>query len=484
MAVAMAALGTGCLAVGGASEGGVFPARRLDPRDVGVPAGYAVDVIARGLTFPTGITFDEAGRAYVVESGYAYGEVFTEPRLLALNPAGGPHEVLAAGEKDGPWTGVDYADGLFYVAEAGVLRGGRILRIGRDGARTALVEGLPSYGDHHVNGPAVRDGWVYFGLGSATNSGVVGPDNAAVGWLRRRPDFHDIPCRDVTLLGINYESPDVEEGRDGAAGRTRLTGAFHRFGTATHPGEVIPGRIPCTGALLRTPLAGGALELVAWGFRNPFGLAFDAAGVLYVTDNGFDRRGSRPIAGASDLLWRVDAGAWYGFPDFVGDEPVDGGLFGAPGGHRPRRLLANAPGRPPRPVAQLAIHSSSNGLDISRSEAFGLVGHAFVAQFGDLATAVGKDLGLVGFKVVTVDLESGRTTDFAVNRGRNGPASRLGRAGLERPVAVRFAPREAALYVVDFGTLGLGEDGRLHARPGTGAVWRIRNVSGGRPSRP
>jgi hypothetical protein len=50
----------------------------------------------------------------------------------------------------------------------------------------------------------IRDGYIYFGQGTATNSSVVGEDNKEFGWLLRRKDFHDIPCRDIILNGQNY----------------------------------------------------------------------------------------------------------------------------------------------------------------------------------------------------------------------------------------------------------------------------------------
>ena len=50
------------------------------------------------------------------------------------------------------------------------------------------------------------------------------------------------------------------------------------------------------------PPTGGAPQLVTWGFRNPFGFSFAPDGRLYVTDNGYDVRGSRPVFGAGDLL--------------------------------------------------------------------------------------------------------------------------------------------------------------------------------------
>jgi hypothetical protein len=80
-------------------------------------------------------------------------------------------------------------------------------------------------------------------------------------------------------------------------------------------------------------------------------------------------------------------------------------------------------------------------------------------------------LGPVGFKVVRVDVAKGLVEDFAVNRGGQGPASKIGHGGLERPVAARFDPSGRALYVVDFGILQHTPDAKPQA--GTGVLWRI-----------
>ncbi|HKY60094.1 MAG TPA: PQQ-dependent sugar dehydrogenase [Gemmatimonadota bacterium] len=433
--------------------------RPINPEDVALPDGYAIEAVATGLTFPTGVAFDEAGGVYVVESGYSYGEVTDTSRLLRIEPGGGT-SVIASSSGNGPWNGVVGHEGAFYVAEGGEYLGGRILRVTPDGQITILADSLPSIGDHHTNGPVVGpDGAIYFGQGTATNSAVVGEDNATFGWLERHPDFHDTPCRDITLSGVNFESMDPLNG-----GRT-TTGAYSPFGTPTTEGQVIRGRVPCNGAILRVPLDGGAIELVAWGLRNPYGLAFSPDGRLYATDNGYDERGSRRVFGSGDYLWRIEEGAWYGWPDFAGGRPFfDDDI---------RPVLASAPGEPPDPIAVFGVHSSADGFDFSRSGAFGHVGQAFVALLGDMSPPVGKVLSPVGFKVVRVDVESGVVEDFAVNRGdTNGPASWLGSGGLERPVAARFDPAGAALYVVDFGVMTMTERGP-EPRKGTGVLWRI-----------
>ncbi|HEX6725868.1 MAG TPA: hypothetical protein VF078_00850 [Nitrospira sp.] len=306
-------------------------------------------------------------------------------------------------------------------------------------------------------------------------------------WLQRHPSAHDIPCRDVTLRGVNFTSmnPFTPMADDEA-----VTGAFVPFGTVTQSGQVIAGRLPCNGAVLKMSAGGGAAQLVAWGFRNPFGLAFSPDKLLYVTDNSYDDRGSRPIHGTGDLLWLVQPGTWYGWPDFHGPLPLDHhDHFIPPGKPQPPLLLAQPPNQPPKPVAVLGVHSSSNMFDFSRSPLFGHVGEAFIAQFGDLSPTAGKVLAPVGFKVVRVHVENGLVGDFAVNRGRvNGPASKIGGGGLERPIAARFSPDGSALYVVDFGVMTLGQGGKvrlpwtqnkvtLEPRRGTGALWKITRSS-------
>ena len=441
--------------------------RRLNPEDVSLPDDYQIEVVAQDLTFPTGVAFDEEGTLYVTESGYSYGEVFKEPKLLRIH-RNGSTETVISGSKNGPWNGVFYNEGFFYIAEGGQLEGGKILKVTPDGKMTALIENLPSLGDHHTNGPVVQDGFVYFGQGTATNSSVVGEDNYQFGWLKRNPDFHDIPCKDITLTGANYTTENV---LDDESNEKVTTGSFLSYGTTSEKGQVIPGEIPCSGAVMRVPVNGGEPELVAWGFRNPFGLAFDPEGQLYITDNGYDMRGSRPVWGTGDYLWKAQQETWYGWPDFAGGLEINK-IIELPGGGKPKKILMEYPGKPPHPAASLGVHSSSNGFDFSKSADFGFVGEAFIAQFGDMAPGVGKVLSPVGFRVVRVNPETGEIFAFVSNKKGNAPASKLKTGGVERPVAVRFSPEGNELYIVDFGVMLTSEKG---AQPiaGTGVIWKV-----------
>src|SRR5690606_27148536 len=127
--------------------------------------------------------------------------------------------------------------------------------------------------------------------------------------------------------------------------------------------------------------------------------------------------GSRPVWGTADVLWELEEGKWYGFPDYSAGIPI-AGKFQAPDKKEITPLLSKYPGTPPRPVAVFAVHSSANGMDFSTNNSFGHAGEAFVAEFGDMSPGVGKVLSPVGFKVVRVNVNTGVIQDFAVNKGK------------------------------------------------------------------
>jgi glucose/arabinose dehydrogenase len=464
---------TGCFTLLSSDGGGQtefkYP-RVIDTSDIAVPDGYRIELVARDFTFPTGVAIDESGDVYVTEAGYSYGEVFAVPKLIRVS-RDGSKQVIASGTINGPWNGVAYADGAFYVAEGGELEGGRILRITKDGKISVLVSGLPSMGDHHTNGPVVgRDGYLYFGQGTVTNSGVVGKDNYEFGWLKRYPNLSDTPCKDIVLTGQNFVTENVFDAR---ASEQVVTGSYAPYGVPVKPGQVVPGQIPCNGAIMRVPLSGGKPELVAWGLRNPYGLAFSPNGKLYVTENSYDVRGSRPVWGTADVVWEIKPGLWYGWPDFSAGHPLTKDVFEPPGKPQPQPLLAKYPNPPPEPAIALGVHASINGIDFSRNPEFGYVGEAFLAAFGDQAPEVGKVMAPVGFKVMRVNLETQKISDFAVNIAEiNAPASKLNSGGLERPLDVQFDPTGKALYIADFGVMTMDKGG-AEPRPKTGVIWRI-----------
>lgn len=444
--------------------------RGYAPRDVLVPDGYVVELVVSGLSAPVMTFFDADGAAYVVECGH---KVDDPPRIRRLDVDTGETEMLheftgSDWVATGAVTGAVWHDGSLLVTNTD-----RVIRIGPRGGREVIVDGLPGRGDHQVNHPIIGpDGKLYFGVGSATNAGVVGSDNAAYGWLRDNPDIHDVPAQDVVLAGRNYPDRDVL----GDLSNEVRTGAFVPFGVETAPGQVIPGDVKATGAILRCDPDGSNLEVVAWGLRNPYGLAFAADGHLYATEHGMDNRSARQVVADFDDLYRIEKGRWYGWPDFASGIRLDDPRWGE-GGQGREPVLAEFPeDEPPAPVVSFEPHAGANGLAISPGGSFGFTGQAFVALWGDLAPITTPRLTTpVGFKVVRVDLERRQITDFAVNR-LQGPASKLPHDGFERPSHCAFGP-DGALYVTDFGEIDIApEKAGIRIQAETGSVWRIRRV--------
>jgi glucose/arabinose dehydrogenase len=442
-----------------------------DGRDVLVPPGYVAEMVATGFNAPDHCTFDDQGNCYVIESGH---KITLPPRILKVDVRTGDFSTFyqfpeSRWHLTGAVTGACWHEGWLYVMNTDTLS-----RIDAEGNIEDIVTGLPGLGDHQANYPVVGpDGKIYFCVGSVTNGGVVGADNAAYEWLSDHPDVHDVPGADVRLAGRNFQYRNVL----GSLTETVESGAYLPFGTPSTPGQVIPGNVKCNGSVLRCNPDGSGLELVAWGLRNPYGLAFHPDGRLYSTEHGMDERGMRFILGDPDDFYEIRQGEWYGWPDFASGIRMDDPRWGEAGqGREP--VLAEFPNPdPPKPVTSFETHAAANGMDFSRSEEFGFQGQAFVALFGDLAplTTLRYSAAPAGFKVVRVDPSDGAIYDFAVNR-INGPASISFHKGFERPSHCCFGP-DGVLYVADFGRIEIApEKGSIRMVESSGTLWRIRRV--------
>lgn len=428
--------------------------RNLDPNDINLPDGYQIEVFAYGLDTPISMVFTEDGDMIIGDAGVITGN----GRVIRLR--NNNFEIIADGFNP-PLTGVNYQNGDIYVSHRG-----RITVIKPDGSKVDILSGLPSFGDHHNNQVIFgQDGKMYFGQGTATNSGVVGPDND---WVTDYPLFHDYPGASITLNGYNFPSENM------LADTQELvyTGAYSPYGVPDkQPNEVVKGIVKASGSILRANIDGSELEQIAWGLRNPFRLKFDEYNRLFAANHGADVRGSRPIDNSPDEFQLITPGAWYGWPDYTGGQPVTLPEYRPDNGPQPQFLMKEHPGQPPEPFALFTPHAAIMGFDFNYNSDFGTYGNVYIAEFGSEApeTTGGKPLPGVGHRISEIDMESGIVYTFAINRS-GVAASEDGGGGFERPIDVVFGP-DGAMYVLDFAVTYPEEPDRFY--PGSGVIWRI-----------
>jgi len=442
-----------------------------DPAAAEVPQGYKVEAVVTDLVYPSCAEQDPAGNLYVAEAGYVYGDRAAPARVWQIAKNGDMR--IVADQLNGPITGLLWYENQLYITHKG-----KVSILESTGNVRDIVTDLPSLGDHFNNELAVGpDGKLYFGQGTATNSGVVGVDNFVFGWLGEHPDFHDRPAHDIKVTGPEFVTldPIILTAKEPALVRT---GPFNAFGQGAVKGGVVKGQTKANGTILRMNPDGSNLEVFAWGLRNPYGIAWTQQGRLFAADNGYDDRGSRPVANAPDVIWEIAQNGWYGWPDYVAGEPITDAKFQAPKKNALKFILQD---HPPvqQPFIKLPVEAAVTQLDISRSDKFGFEGQLFVGEVGDMSPVVGPRHP-VGYQVARIDpLTRKAETFFHTRQDALGPAENhleyVQTAGPKRIVGVRFSPNGDALYVADIGAIAIfpSPTPAIQAFPGTGVIWRI-----------
>lgn len=572
MAAALAVAGLAAPAVAWAAANPNCPNETAfyDPgngEDIVVPRGFKVEVFARGLNFPTDVAFvgnKDRFKVYVLESGtglpsrcnnnstipgvgrFAANNPFT-PDLLVFDqdghriggPIGKPTAAGGGFQPDGPAIGLsfehDVQGGRLFATDSNQgARGApgqgnntsRIVRVDlHSGTVTPVIVGLPT-GDHPTEQILVKDGWLYWSQGSATNSGVTGHDNGAGG------NQHDIACEAVKLSQNTWNSGDGH-----------ISSGYSNHGTA-RPGATVPAfedatsKGMCTGAILRAKISDPqhSIEPVAWGFRNPYGIRFSPAshplkGELMISENGEDERGARPTHNSPDRLAIARQNAdgspeYHGWPDRFGFLDSTQSVFnpiGSPADDNPAsttgRPVEHVFAYPPRPpVAPLALEPAdvaAVGLDFVPGSFVGGVvrkNAALVSREGDFGfspengdPAAGHDVELVNF--LSDNPSELQLSRFAFNckqgfqrhdpdgtpqcDGESEQGFTMMARGINRPTTIRFGP-DGAAYLVDYGAVRDpgGADPRsaftdpadapLVQIPGTGTIWKISRIGSGR----
>ena len=534
--------------------------------DIVLPRGFKVEVFARNLNFPTDVAFlgnKHDFRVVVLESGtglpgrcnnnavvpgigrfdprnpFTPGiSIFDDRGRRLSGPLGKPTASGGGFQPDGPAIGLsfehDTQGGTLFATDSNQgVRGApgaanntsRIVRVSiNSGTVTPVITGLPT-GDHPTEQIVVKDGWLYWSQGSATNAGVTGHDNGGGG------NQHEIPCETIKLSENTWDSGDGHR-----------TSGFSNHGVA-RPGATVPAfegatrRGMCTGAILKAKISNpvNTIEPVAWGFRNPFGLRFSPKdhplkGELLISENGEDERGARPVNFAPDRLAIArqnpdGSPSFHGWPDRFGFLESTQAVFNPIGGPGDdlfpdvaRIRAENSPVKPvlafpPRPpVAPLALEPAdvaAVGLDfVPKSFVHGVVkkNAVLLSREGDFGfspenghPSAGHDVELINFTSEDDPAEL-MLSRFAFNCARadqrhdpDGTPRCAGDSdqaftqmlrGINRPVTIRFGP-DGSAYLVDYGAVRDpgGADPRSQFRnpanaplvqiPGTGVIWKI-----------
>jgi len=400
----------------------------------------------------------------------------------------------------GPIGGMVATGGKVFVTHCDSSGRGRITAFSYDEKTPpkTIVADLPAQGDYGITDIAVdpNSGRLYFGVGAATNSGVVGLDNLQAGWVKQHPNFCDVPYVDLKLNGFRFDTNNPFASIFGGTDLA-VTGPFQKFGSSDQSGIPHPNGKP-TAAVYSCEQGGGDLKVEAHGIRNPAGVGFNEYGTPYMTNQGMELRGSRPVADDPDAFLKLVGGeTWYGWPDFstnllpiTSREPsfqpprelvIRSGYpdVGFIIDHAASHLIPPSPG--PLLFGTFRPLSGASKFDFVRKGAVfrKYTGDAVVALSGDRApfATSGRALsGPSGYRVVLVNLDSRKVDDFIRNT-RELPASKLGKGSdkpvdaLERPIDVKFGP-DGALYILDFGMVEI-KNGKPAVKTGTGKIFRL-----------
>jgi glucose/arabinose dehydrogenase len=476
----------------------------IDRSQLRYPAGFTVEPYVRGLSAPTAVAWDEDGSMLVAEGG-SYSD---EPQILSFNKDGHVVSIYPFERKFpidithgafhlyGPIGGMLVYKGKIYVSHRDEDGKGRITALDHQGGYTTIIANLPAFGDYSVTDLAIdpRLGRLFFGVGAATNSGVVGTDNWH--WVQDMSKAHDQPWGRLHLRGYRFDSQNPFSGLFGP-GDIAVTAPFQPFNVSNET-EVNGNELP-NAAIYSCSPNGGDLKVEAHGIRYPRGIAFNGYS-FYFTNEGMELRGTRPVKNDPDSFLRlIPGGTWYGWPDYTSDlQPVWDDKF-----QPPEQMISNtgykrvlfvidqqATNLDPKAVQLLEPNRDTllKGIFAPLSGAAKLDfvpgtgpfkqfrGKAIVALAGDrfpYDTSGNPIIGPIGYKVVIVDSDTRQVTDFVRNTA-DGPASAIDPKNLnllERPVDVKFGP-DGTLYILDAGHMRM-HNGREQFEPGTGKIFRL-----------
>jgi glucose/arabinose dehydrogenase len=270
--------------------------------DVAIGSDYRMETVLDNLGNSSLFTFDFEGNFIVVENGGGF--------LRIVKVSSNNERTVLLERTSENITGISFYQGKVYLSSPGkisVLNHGQV---------SDIVTGLPGYGDYSNSPVIFQQGRMYFSVGTATNSGIIGSDNT---WLKSRPSIHDLSCVSLKINQVNIETDNfLTAKKDDKA----VTGSFMPYNTKTYSDTIAPSS-RCNGVIMAANPDGSNLTVFASGLHNPKGISFDPNGKLFALDQGMEDRGVRKVKNGKDALFAIESGKWYGWPDFNAGEKLE-----------------------------------------------------------------------------------------------------------------------------------------------------------------
>ncbi|MEG2337819.1 MAG: hypothetical protein RSB66_01945 [Clostridium sp.] len=392
--------------------------KKDSPNSLQVMNGYQSKIEIKGLKNPSTMCFDEVGNLYIGENTKEGG------RVSIYKPNGEIKEVVKG--LNSPIGYLLINKGTLYISHKGKISkfsGGKLVDI---------INNLPSFGDYQNAGIAIgSDNMLYIAQPSATNSGVVGLDNYENGWLRDNPHLHDIPFSEMILKGNNFvtKNPFTEDKNDVA-----YTNGFMPFNTKGKVNDIVKPNTVSNATILRANLDGSFIETFAIGVRNPRNIIPMKDGTILVGVQGMENRGSRPVAGGGDYIYRIDHGDYAGWPDYEGGVEISSNKFKPDGKNQPQSLTYSVKPEVVKPLIKFEGSGKIGYMDLSKDEDFGFKGQLIIPfKKGEKDDA----------KIIAYNPKDNSSQEIVVNRG--------GEKTLVSPSQCLFSPA-GNLYILDSGS--------------------------------
>jgi len=314
---------------------GSFKEYKVDVKDEVLKS----QILFKGLSNAVDFTKDNDGNYYVA----------FKDRIQYIDKAGKAHNIFT--KKGLSITSLDCNNEVLYYASGTFVYSYNLVTK----ENKEIIKGIPNYGDYNKSLIKINEDYLFVTIGSATNSGVVGPDNL---WLGNYPQNHDISPKSITVKGTVFG--DIK------------TGSFSTYQTENKKGEIIAGHVIGNSSIIIYNLKTGAQGNFAWGIRNMKGIDFNSEGKILVTVGGMEERGLRPVNGDSDYIYQIKKNTWYGFPDYTGGDPITSPKFKDTASKVIPFILANHhTTNPPAPIYQ---HNAVDSLESLTIDKKGMIG--------------------------------------------------------------------------------------------------------------